>query len=187
MAKSRKRDKRKHHEPRSIWPSGRPSQLLDRATWLRRGFFDGVRERFEMGVTEENRLLGRLWLRVPVRIPAHLDECVLRIKISGESGKVWVDDYPGKFKHRWSEGNLCMWYPSDPPEKKWTIDKGLLALIEMSVVHLFKERYAKEHPSEPWLGEEAPHAPGVAKTDSALAPTSTAPTEKPPTKLKRAA
>jgi hypothetical protein len=175
MAKSRKRDKRKHHEPRSIWPGGRPRQLLDRATWLRRGFFDGVRERFEMSIAEENRLLGRLWLRVPVRIPAYLDECVLRIKISGDSGKVWVDGYPGKFKHRWSEGNLCMWFHTDSPQKKWTIDKGL-----------FKERYAKDHPGEPWLGEEAPHAPGVAKTERATAPPSPAPT-KAPTKLERAA
>ena len=101
MAKSRKRGKGKHHEPRSVWPGGRPRQLLDRATWLRRGFFDGVRERFEMSVTEENRLLGRLWLRVHVRIPAYLDECVLRIKISGDSGSVWVDGFPAKFKHKY--------------------------------------------------------------------------------------
>jgi hypothetical protein len=187
MAKSRKRDKRKHHEPRSMWPGGRPRQLLDRATWLRRGFFDGVRERFEMTVTEENRLLGRLSLRVPVRIPAYLDECVLRIKISGDSGKVWVDGYPGKFKHQWSEGSLCMWFPSDPPEKKWTIDKGLLALIELTLVHLFKERYANDHPGEPWLGEEAPHGQGVVKTDRHVASSSPAPIEHAPTKLERAA
>jgi hypothetical protein len=187
MATSRKRDKRKYHERQSSWPGGRPRQLLDRATWLRRGFLDGVREHFDMTITEENRLLGRLCVRVPVRIPAYLDDCVLRIEISGESGKVWVDGFPGEFRHRWREGNMCMWFPSDAPEKKWTVDKGLLALIEMALVHVFKERYAKEHPGEPWLGEEAPHAPGVAKTDRAIAPTSTAPTEKPPTKLERAA
>jgi hypothetical protein len=187
MAKSRKRSKAKHHEPRSSWPGGRPRQLLDRATWLRRGFFDGVRERVDVEVAEENRILGHLWLRVPVAIPAYLEGCVLRIKISGDSGRVWVDGFPGRFKHKYKEGNLCMWYPSDPPEKKWTIDKGLLALIDLALVHLFKERYAKDHPDEPWLGDEVPHAPGTAKTEQGPSQMPRPTPAKAPTKLERAA
>ena len=63
-----------------------------------------------------------------------------------------------------------MWYPSDPPEKRWTIDKGLLALIDTALVHLFKERYAVDHPEEPWLGQRyhTPPVPQRWKLDTAL-------------------
>lgn len=50
---------------------------------------------------------------------------------------------------------LCIWYPHDPPERRWTADDGLLSLIEMSRVHLFKEAYWRD--TGEWLGDEVMH------------------------------
>jgi hypothetical protein len=50
---------------------------------------------------------------------------------------------------------LCLWYPDDPPDRKWTVDDGLLALFGLAAHHLFKESWWRDH--HDWLGEEAPH------------------------------
>jgi len=51
--------------------------------------------------------------------------------------------------------SLCIWYPDDPPEQRWVAADGLLSLIEMTRVHLFKEAYWRE--TGEWLGEEVSH------------------------------
>jgi len=61
--------------------------------------------------------------------------------------------------HRYSDGALCMWYPKDPPERRWVPADGLLALIEMAHNHLFAERYHWLH--DRWPLDEVPH--GFAK------------------------
>lgn len=52
---------------------------------------------------------------------------------------------------------LCIWHPSDPPERKWVPDDGLLTLFGMAAEHLFKEAWWRE--TNEWLGEEHPHDP----------------------------
>lgn len=47
---------------------------------------------------------------------------------------------------------LCIWYPDDPPEQRWSPGDGLLTLIEMTRVRLFKEGWYRE--TGEWLGEE---------------------------------
>ncbi|MDQ3668904.1 MAG: hypothetical protein M3377_01260 [Actinomycetota bacterium] len=51
--------------------------------------------------------------------------------------------------------SLCIWYPDDPPEQRWLPRDGLLMLIEMTRVHLFKEAYYRE--TGEWLGKEVSH------------------------------
>lgn len=51
--------------------------------------------------------------------------------------------------------SLCIWYPDHPPELRWMPQDGLLSLIEMTRVHLFKEAYYRE--TGEWLGPEVPH------------------------------
>jgi hypothetical protein len=51
--------------------------------------------------------------------------------------------------------SLCIWYPDDPPERRWVPSDGLLSLIEMTRVHLFKEGYWRD--TGEWLGEEVSH------------------------------
>lgn len=51
--------------------------------------------------------------------------------------------------------SLCIWYPDDPAEQRWVATDGLLSLVEMTRVHLFKEAFWRE--TGEWLGEEMPH------------------------------
>lgn len=66
-------------------------------------------------------------------------------------------------KDRLRRPALCIWHPDDTDEKRWVPRDGLLTLIEMTRVHLFKEAYYRE--TGEWLGEEAPHPqPAGSKT-----------------------
>jgi len=72
------------------------------------------------------------------------------------------EDFPRVFakpgersKHRHIDDALCLWYPYDPPERRWTSDKGLLDLIEISRRHLFMEAYWRD--KKVWLLDDAPH------------------------------
>ncbi len=75
---------------------------------------------------------------------------------------VYVDG-PAESPHRYSphprdalqRPSLCIWYPHDPPELRWVVSDGLLSLIEMTRVHLFKEAYWRE--TGEWLGDEVVH------------------------------
>jgi len=59
--------------------------------------------------------------------------------------------------HRYGDGSLCMWFPKDPPEQRWLLEDGLLALIGYVEAHLFREIWWLEH--DEWLGPEAGHGP----------------------------
>ncbi|MDQ3678205.1 MAG: hypothetical protein M3401_15650 [Actinomycetota bacterium] len=58
-------------------------------------------------------------------------------------------------KDRRQRPSLCIWYPSDSPDLRWVPSDGLLSLIEMTRIHLYKEAYWRE--TGEWLGEEVPH------------------------------
>lgn len=73
-------------------------------------------------------------------------------------------DGPNDSPHRYPDRNrhcLCIWYPHDPPSRRWTADDGLVALFAMAAAHLFKEAWWREH--NEWLGDEAPHDPTNAR------------------------
>lgn len=74
------------------------------------------------------------------------------------SPQVYADGPSGRTAspHRFDDRRLCIWYPSDGPDRRWTPDDGLLVLLGMIAVHLFKEAYWRE--TGQWLGDEYPHA-----------------------------
>lgn len=57
--------------------------------------------------------------------------------------------------HRYDDGSLCMWYPRDPQEKRWTWRDGGVVLAGHICAHLIREAWWRE--TGEWLGEEAPH------------------------------
>ena len=67
-------------------------------------------------------------------------------------------DGPDSSPHRYEDGSLCMWYPSDQSQRRWVFPDGLVALIGHALVHLAKEALWREWGE--WPGEEAPHAIG---------------------------
>ena len=64
-------------------------------------------------------------------------------------------DGPAESPHRYDDGTLCMWFPRDPDERKWTFDLGLLDLLDTVVGHLFREAWWREKGE--WLGPEVAH------------------------------
>ena len=63
--------------------------------------------------------------------------------------------------HRMPTDNaLCLWYPFDPPERRWTADKGLLDLLDIITSHLLYEAYWRSSGGVTrgiWAGDEAAH------------------------------
>jgi hypothetical protein len=65
-------------------------------------------------------------------------------------------DGPSDSPHRYDDGTLCMWYPRDPAELRWTRRDGTAALIGSIILHLLREQWWRE--TGEWAGPEAPHA-----------------------------
>lgn len=68
--------------------------------------------------------------------------------------------------HRYDDGSLCIWYPRDPPEQRWTWRDGGLALSGRICAHLIREAWWRK--TDEWVGDEAPHRP--MQTESAHRP-----------------
>lgn len=116
------------------------------------------------------------------RIRAEQDGARLNINLLGEailgqneaarrmehgSPKVYADG-PTESPHRYraeDDRSLCLWYPSDGPDRKWQPADGLVQLIGMIETHLFKEAYWRE--TGEWLGEEGPHGEPVVRDEDA--------------------
>jgi hypothetical protein len=91
---------------------------------------------------------------IPVR--AYKTAVLVRVVLRGKKAAVYA---PGLadfgLRHVYStqpEPELCLWYPSDPDHRRWTFDKGLLALLDITKVHLYKEYRFKE--TGVWPGDE---------------------------------
>lgn len=70
-----------------------------------------------------------------------------------------LTDGPIESPHRYpsfERRRLCLWYPHDPPEARWIWDDGLLHLLGLTRLHLFREAWWRE--SGEWLGPQAPHS-----------------------------
>jgi hypothetical protein len=76
--------------------------------------------------------------------------------------KVIVDG-PDDSPHRYSDGTLCMWYPSDSPERRWTLSEGAGALVANITAHLIREEWYRS--TGEWIGEEVPHGPSDPEND----------------------
>ena len=83
------------------------------------------------------------------------------------SPKIFADgptESPHRYRHE-GDRNLCLWYPSDGPDRRWQPDDGLLQLLGLIEAHLFKEAYWRE--TGEWLGDEGPHGESVVRPDAA--------------------
>lgn len=115
--------------------------------------------------------LDRLSYRIPVEVRGRRDPAIVRIVFYArpeydtyglppqEYPRVYADlgaDSP----HRMPDDALCLYFPHSAPERRWTPEKGLLALIDLIGDHLFMEAYWRLSGGENggmWLGEEQPH------------------------------
>jgi hypothetical protein len=68
-------------------------------------------------------------------------------------------DGPTDSPHRFpsfDRRSLCVWLRYDPREQRWTFDDGLLQLLGLIKLHLFREAWWRE--TGEWPGPQAPHA-----------------------------
>lgn len=115
-------------------------------------------------VSRSTAIEQAVW-RARVRVPGYDIVHTLRIELERHGHDVYVEDWTGdKLRHTYGACRLCMWYPSDPPEKRWKKSDGLLKLIDTAVLHLFKEYYFREKGE--WLGDEVHEAPRKAAAAS---------------------
>jgi hypothetical protein len=66
-------------------------------------------------------------------------------------------DGPPESPHRYADGALCMWHPTDPASMQWRFEHGLVDLLDAIRAHLFREAWWREHGE--WLGPEVSHQP----------------------------
>jgi len=97
-----------------------------------------------------NRLCYELDLDVETYEPRHVT-IIFEADYLPSGVKVFVNGPPNS-PHRYKDGNLCMWRRKDPPELRWLPKHGLVALIEMTRRHLFREAWWRE--TGEWLGPE---------------------------------
>lgn len=64
-------------------------------------------------------------------------------------------DGPVESRHRYSDGSLCMWYPHDPENARWTRRDGAAALLGHITAHLLREEWWRK--TGEWVGHEVPH------------------------------
>jgi len=62
--------------------------------------------------------------------------------------------------HRNGETLLCLYYPHDPPERRWTEHRGLQTLSAMARQHLAAEHIWRT--DDVWVLDEAPHGETTA-------------------------
>jgi hypothetical protein len=73
---------------------------------------------------------------------------------SSDTPTVLVDG-PTESPHRYAAGSLCMWYPYDPPERRWMRRDGAAALAGHIVKHLVLEDWWRQ--TGEWAGEQVRH------------------------------
>lgn len=162
-----------HHDPRGMWPSDGPANEDGHTNYIETEPEDGDPAvgtvlvsigRDARAMYERSPAIARAGHLLEVNRP---DRVTLHIEIDMGHASVTVEGFAGKLKHTFGDYRLCMWYQSDPADRRWMPQKGMLALIDMAVLHLFRERYVAET-GEPWPGEEAPHEAGEPKTDEPM-------------------
>ncbi len=74
-------------------------------------------------------------------------------------------------EHRYFGPWLCLYYPGDPPERRWKLEDGLLRLFDIARRHVFGEHVWRQ--TGKWPIAEAPHgecAPAAHDPSIAVGP-----------------
>lgn len=76
---------------------------------------------------------------------------LVTIKVTGGDPRVFAHGLKD-LRHVNGDGSLCLWYPTDPPSRRWTHNKGLVSLLDLVALHLYEEDRFKA--TGTWLGDE---------------------------------
>jgi hypothetical protein len=90
--------------------------------------------------------------------PRGIATSIVRIEFAPgnpEVPRVFVDG-PTSSLHRYADNSLCMWFPGDPVELRWSRQDSAAALIGCIALHLIREQWWRE--TGEWVGPEVSHA-----------------------------
>jgi hypothetical protein len=115
-----------------------------------------------VGHGRHSRVVYRLRVPIPEYESRKVEFCFRRSTSTPQLERIYADG-PTSSPHRYApwprdrlkRTSLCVWTPGDPRERSWVPADGLLVLIEITRVHLFKEQYWRE--TGEWLGEQHLH------------------------------
>lgn len=122
--------------------------------------------------------LDRLTYRVPVEVRGRRHPVIVRIVFYARPEHPTFglppEEYPHVYAdpgadspHRLLDDALCLYFPRSEPGRRWTPEKGLLALIDLVRDHLFFEEYWRLTGGDRggiWLGEEQAHTVSVRRS-----------------------
>jgi hypothetical protein len=144
----------------------RRSRTWEQNLPLRLRFEDGVRDVFPdlarraVGNRKYARIAYSLTVPVGEYEPRKIELRFPKTTPAPSPVRIYADGPEGS-PHRYApqgkdpRSSLCIWHPDDPADRRWVPGDGLLSLIEMVRIHLFKEAFWRE--KSVWLGEQAPH------------------------------
>lgn len=119
--------------------------------------FEGSARTKIPGLRSQHRRQGRGWQYLLSVHPPGCPTRKVRIDFALPIPRVprVIVDGPTDSPHRYADGTLCMWYPLDPEDRRWTFSDGLIQLIGLIQVHLIREHLWRQ--TGRWYGDEAPH------------------------------
>jgi len=92
--------------------------------------------------------------RFVIDVPAYDDERLVTVEFADSSRPHVYIDGPVCVRHRYNDGSVCMWFASDPPERRWVATDGLLELARHAAEHAYCE--AECRAGRAWPKAEAP-------------------------------
>lgn len=76
---------------------------------------------------------------------------LVTVEVTGGDPRVFAHGLKD-LRHVNGDGSLCLWYPTDSSDRRWTHNKGLVSLLDLVALHLYKEDRFKV--TGKWLGDE---------------------------------
>jgi len=123
-----------------------------------RDYFPGLR-------SDIARIEGKRGLCYYVTVELrHYDSRCVRILFAADrspDSPLILIDGPTTSPHRYPDfgrKRLCIWHPDDPRESRWTQEDGLVSLLALIKLHLFREAWWRDTGCGEWLGPQAGHA-----------------------------
>lgn len=139
---------------------GWPGRLTDRIRFEAgaRAAFPGLR-----GAPARGANRGGFRYTGTVEVPCYETREITILFPPGSRIPIVHADGPTSSPHRYDDGALCMWHPTDPATQRWRFDHGLLDLLDTIRGHLFREAHWRESPAHGWLGPEVPHLDTIGR------------------------
>lgn len=116
---------------------------------------------FEIGMKPESYFVlhrhvddYRLIYTVNIKLPDRSRMQLVTVEITARATKVIAHGQSG-LRHVNGDGSLCLWHPADSSDRRWTPNKGLVSLLDLVALHLYKEDRFKV--TGVWLGDEVHH------------------------------